>query len=47
MNQVSRLMHAGALTTTDLGTVAAEHLRETHRVLESGKASGKITLTGF
>ncbi|WP_320778976.1 zinc-binding alcohol dehydrogenase family protein [Streptomyces sp. CRN 30] len=50
LEQISRLVDAGILTTTattDLGTVNAEHLREAHRVLESGKAIGKITLTGF
>ncbi|MEU5251984.1 zinc-binding alcohol dehydrogenase family protein [Streptomyces longwoodensis] len=50
LNQVSRLVDSGILTTTattDLGTVDAAHLREAHRVLESGKAVGKITLTGF
>ncbi|GGL92694.1 oxidoreductase [Streptomyces fumigatiscleroticus] len=50
LNQIARLVDAGILTTTataDLGTVNAEHLREAHRVLESGKAIGKITLTGF
>ncbi|MFI1002422.1 zinc-binding alcohol dehydrogenase family protein [Streptomyces galbus] len=50
LNQVSRLVDAGILTTTattDLGTVGAAHLREAHRVLESGTAIGKITLTGF
>lgn len=50
LNQVARLVDAGILTTTattDLGTVNAEHLREAHRILESGKAIGKITLSGF
>ncbi|MGR6974035.1 zinc-binding alcohol dehydrogenase family protein [Streptomyces cynarae] len=50
LNQIARLVDAGILTTTattDLGTINAEHLREAHRVLESGKAIGKITLTGF
>ncbi|MEU5608189.1 zinc-binding dehydrogenase [Streptomyces sparsogenes] len=50
LNQIARLVDAGILTTTattDLGTVNAEHLREAHRVLESGRAIGKITLAGF
>ncbi|MEU6389519.1 zinc-binding alcohol dehydrogenase family protein [Streptomyces sp. NPDC046939] len=50
LDQVARLTDAGILTTTattDLGTVNAEHLREAHRILESGKAIGKITMTGF
>ncbi|MFE5333416.1 zinc-binding alcohol dehydrogenase family protein [Embleya sp. NPDC056575] len=50
LNRIARLVDAGTLTTTamtDLGTINAENLREAHRVLESGKAIGKITLTGF
>ncbi|MBY8881605.1 zinc-binding alcohol dehydrogenase family protein [Actinacidiphila acidipaludis] len=50
LDQVARLVDAGILATTaatDLGKVNAEHLREAHRVLESGKAIGKITMTGF
>ncbi|WP_414497154.1 zinc-binding alcohol dehydrogenase family protein [Streptomyces sp. CRN 30] len=50
LTQIARLVDAGILTTTattDLGTVNAAHLREAHRVLESGSAVGKITLTGF
>ncbi|CAM5554132.1 MULTISPECIES: zinc-binding alcohol dehydrogenase family protein [Streptomyces] len=50
LDQIARLVDAGILTTTattDLGTINAEHLREAHRVLESGKAIGKITMTGF
>lgn len=50
LDQISRLVDAGILTTTattDLGKINAEHLREAHRTLESGKAIGKITLTGF
>ncbi|MFE2724114.1 zinc-binding dehydrogenase [Kitasatospora sp. NPDC059327] len=50
LNQIARLVDAGILTTTattDLGTINAQNVREAHRVLESGKAIGKITLTGF
>ncbi|MFI8192061.1 zinc-binding alcohol dehydrogenase family protein [Streptomyces sp. NPDC085946] len=50
LTQVARLVDAGILTTTattDLGVVNAAHLREAHRILESGTAIGKITLTGF
>ncbi|GGQ06791.1 zinc-binding alcohol dehydrogenase family protein [Streptosporangium pseudovulgare] len=50
LTQVARLVDAGVLTTTatrDLGAVNAANLREAHRVLESGAAIGKITLTGF
>ncbi|MFC9285105.1 zinc-binding alcohol dehydrogenase family protein [Streptomyces sp. NPDC057052] len=50
LNRIARLVDAKILTTTattDLGTINAEHLREAHRLLESGKAIGKVTLTGF
>ncbi|MBW8484920.1 zinc-binding alcohol dehydrogenase family protein [Actinomadura parmotrematis] len=50
LTRVSRLVDDGVLATTatrDLGTVNAAHLREAHRVLESGGAVGKVTLTGF
>jgi zinc-binding alcohol dehydrogenase family protein len=48
--QVARLVDAGILTTTatqDLGPINATNLREAHRILESGTAIGKTTLTGF
>ncbi|MEU4097215.1 zinc-binding alcohol dehydrogenase family protein [Streptomyces sp. NPDC026673] len=50
LTQVARLVDAGVLATTahrDLGPVNAANLREGHRILESGTAIGKITLTGF
>ncbi|MGW5330575.1 zinc-binding alcohol dehydrogenase family protein [Streptomyces sp. NPDC004014] len=50
LNQIARLVDAGIITTTattDLGTINAEHLREAHRMLESGRTIGKITMTGF
>ncbi|MEU6413826.1 zinc-binding alcohol dehydrogenase family protein [Microbispora sp. NPDC046933] len=50
LDRVARLVDAGVVTTTatrDLGPVNAANLREAHRVLESGSAIGKITLTGF
>ncbi|WP_331773425.1 zinc-binding alcohol dehydrogenase family protein (plasmid) [Embleya sp. NBC_00888] len=50
LNQVAELVDTGILSTTatrDLGTINATHLREAHRILESGSAIGKITLTGF
>ncbi|MBP0452214.1 zinc-binding alcohol dehydrogenase family protein [Kitasatospora sp. RG8] len=50
LNRVARLVDAGLLTTTatrDLGPVNAANLREAHRLLESGSAIGKTTLTGF
>ncbi|MFJ5303499.1 hypothetical protein [Streptomyces sp. NPDC088350] len=36
-----------ATATRDLGTIDAAHLREAHRILESGSTIGKVTLTGF
>ncbi|MFI9269845.1 zinc-binding alcohol dehydrogenase family protein [Kitasatospora sp. NPDC052896] len=50
LTQVARLVDTGVLTTTatrDLGPINAANLREAHRVLESGTAIGKTTLTGF
>ncbi|MFG2994743.1 zinc-binding alcohol dehydrogenase family protein [Streptomyces sp. NPDC048257] len=50
LTRVAGLVDRGALATTattHLGTVNAAHLREAHRILESGSAIGKITLTGF
>jgi zinc-binding alcohol dehydrogenase family protein len=50
LTQVARLTDAGILTTTatqDLGPVSAASLRQAHRMLESGTAIGKTTLTGF
>ncbi|MFD6183074.1 zinc-binding alcohol dehydrogenase family protein [Streptomyces goshikiensis] len=50
LTRISQLVDEGALATTatrDLGTINATHLREAHRILESGSAIGKITLTGF
>jgi zinc-binding alcohol dehydrogenase family protein len=47
--EIARLADAGLLTTTatrDLGPINAANLREAHRILESGTAIGKITLTG-
>ncbi|MFI7143003.1 zinc-binding alcohol dehydrogenase family protein [Streptomyces massasporeus] len=50
LSRVAQLVDEGVLTTTatrDLGTVSAAHLREAHRIMESGTAIGKVTLTGF
>jgi zinc-binding alcohol dehydrogenase family protein len=50
LTEIARLVDAGLLTTTatrDLGPINAANLREAHRILESGTAIGKITLTGF
>ncbi|WP_053847196.1 zinc-binding alcohol dehydrogenase family protein [Streptomyces sp. NRRL B-24085] len=50
LDQVARLVDAGILNTTattDLGKINAKNLREAHRILESGRAIGKITMAGF
>ncbi|MFC9286018.1 zinc-binding alcohol dehydrogenase family protein [Streptomyces sp. NPDC057052] len=50
LTQIARLVDAGHLITTatrDLGKINAANLRKAHRILESGSAIGKITLTGF
>ncbi|MEU2339649.1 zinc-binding alcohol dehydrogenase family protein [Streptomyces sp. NPDC013172] len=50
LTQVARLVDAGVIATTatrDLGPLNAANLREAHRIMESGTAIGKITLTGF
>lgn len=50
LDRIASLVDEGALQTTatqDLGTINAAHLREAHRILESGSAIGKVTLTGF
>ncbi|MGW2376203.1 zinc-binding alcohol dehydrogenase family protein [Kitasatospora sp. NPDC001683] len=48
--ELSRLVDAGLITTTatrDLGPINAANLRKAHRHLESGRAIGKTTLTGW
>ncbi|KPI02471.1 zinc-binding alcohol dehydrogenase family protein [Actinobacteria bacterium OK074] len=50
LTRIAQLTDKGTLQTTatrDLGTINAVHLREAHRILESGTAIGKLTLTGF
>jgi zinc-binding alcohol dehydrogenase family protein len=50
LTEVAALVDAGVLRTTanaDLGPITAANLRQAHRMLESGTAIGKITLTGF
>lgn len=50
LTEVSRLVDEGVLRTTmaeSFGDISAENLRRAHTLLESGKAKGKITLTGF
>ncbi|MFG2379064.1 zinc-binding dehydrogenase [Streptomyces sp. NPDC048504] len=50
LDRIARLVDEGALritATQHLGTINAANLREAHRILESGSAIGKVTLTGF
>lgn len=50
LDEVSSLVDAGVLRTTvgdHYGTIDATHLGRAHRLLESGKARGKIVLEGF
>lgn len=48
--EVSRLIDSGTLRTTlseTFGPISAESLKRAHALIESGKAKGKIVLTGF
>jgi NADPH2:quinone reductase len=48
--EVARLVDAGALRTTvgeHLGRIDAANLRRAHQMLESGRAIGKLVLSGF
>jgi NADPH:quinone reductase-like Zn-dependent oxidoreductase len=48
--RVAELVDAGVLRTTladHFGTINAANLRRAHALLESGKARGKIVLSGF
>jgi zinc-binding alcohol dehydrogenase family protein len=50
LNRVAELVDAGTLRTTladDLGTISAANLKKAHALIESGRARGKIVLTGF
>jgi NADPH:quinone reductase len=50
LNEVAKLIDEGVLRTTvgqDLGKINAENLRCAHRLLEEGRAIGKLVLTGF
>lgn len=50
LTEIARLVDAGILRTTlgrDLGPINAANLRAAHRLIESGTAIGKVTLTGF
>jgi NADPH:quinone reductase len=48
--ETARLIDAGTIRTTvgrNLGKIDAKNLREAHRLLEEGRAIGKLVLTGF
>ncbi len=50
LNDVSALVDDGVIKTTlgdDYGTINATNLKRAHTMLESGKARGKIVLTGW
>jgi NADPH:quinone reductase len=50
LSEVARLIDAGVIKTTlgrDLGKINAANVREAHRLLEEGRAIGKLALTGF
>jgi NADPH:quinone reductase len=50
LTEVARLIDAGVIRTTlgrDLGKINAANVREAHRLLEEGRAIGKLALTGF
>jgi len=50
LSEVARLIDAGTIRTTlgkNIGKIDAANLREAHRLLEEGRAIGKLVLTGF
>lgn len=50
LSEVATLLDAGKIKSTateSLGQINAENLRKAHALLESNKAKGKLTLTGF
>ena len=50
LNDVSALVDDGVIRTTlgeEIGTINAASLRRAHAIIESGKARGKLVLTGF
>lgn len=50
LNEVARLVDAGTIRSTArtrLGAITAEHLKQAHALLESGRAIGKVVLAGF
>ncbi|AQH05049.1 hypothetical protein A9R05_39090 (plasmid) [Burkholderia sp. KK1] len=50
LKHVADLVDAGVLRTTladHFGTINADNFRRAHALIESGKARGKIVLSGF
>ena len=50
LNEVAKLIDAGKIRTTltdVIAPISAANLQKAHAVIESGKARGKIVLTGF
>lgn len=50
LGEVAELVDAGRIRSTannHLGAINAENLRRAHALIESGKAQGKVVLTGF
>lgn len=50
LEEISRLVDNGTIRTTladSFGVISAENLKRAHALLESGKAKGKIVLSGF
>jgi NADPH:quinone reductase-like Zn-dependent oxidoreductase len=50
LTRVAELVDAGKIRTTlaeDYGTISADTLKRAHALIESGKAKGKIVLSGF
>jgi NADPH:quinone reductase-like Zn-dependent oxidoreductase len=50
LNEVASLVDAGRIVTTmqmNLGAINAANLKRAHAVVESGRAIGKIVLSGF
>ncbi|WP_265088730.1 MULTISPECIES: zinc-binding dehydrogenase [Psychrobacter] len=47
---VAKIIDAGEIKTTiahHIGTITAEHLRDTHQMLENSQAYGKVVLEGW
>jgi NADPH:quinone reductase-like Zn-dependent oxidoreductase len=50
LTETARLVEQGIIKTTlqqNLGQINAENLIQAHRLVESGKAIGKVVLTSF